>query len=161
MGAAGDCDRRCQRSIAASPAGEAGGPRAQRWPGRGLHELRRRRHPRPIAEVWLEKVALERLGQLAVRARWQRTVLAAEANTAEVLGDRIATDLWSAGRALGRVTFPRRHGLLADGAVELGGVDRTLEKRKQSRRVSVPPPTTVAPARPVTARYRERLGVIC
>ena len=99
-------------------------------PGRGLHELWRRRHPLPIGEVWLEKGALERLGQLAVRARWQRTVLAAEADTAEVLGDRIATDLCSAGRALRRVTFPRRHGLLADGTVELRGVDRTLEMRE-------------------------------
>ena len=74
------------------------------------------RHLRPVCEVWLEKGALERLDQLAERARWRRIVLVADANTAEVLGDRIAADLSAAGHVIWRVTFPRRRGLLADEA---------------------------------------------
>ncbi len=160
MGAAGDCDRHFQPSIAAPQVGpaarELNGGRAEACTNCGAAGT-----PGLSGRCGSRKAPSSGLVSSPCGRRWQRTVLAAEANTAEVLGDRIATDLWSAGRALGRVTFPRRHCLLADGAVELGGVDRTLEKRKQSRRMSVPLPTTVAPGRPVTARYRERVGVIC
>ncbi len=75
-----------------------------------------RRHPEPATEVWVADGALEQLGERAGRAGWRRLVVVADATTVEVLGRRVADDLAAAGHEVERVTFPERHGLLADEA---------------------------------------------
>lgn len=73
-------------------------------------------HAVPIAQIRLEPGALAALGEFVAQRRWRRLLVVDDANTAEVLGDRLAAELAASGHEIERVTFPERHGLLADEA---------------------------------------------
>ncbi len=87
---------------------EPGGGEGSPCPGCGVV------HDEPAIEVVLAPAALARLGELVEARRWRRLVVVDDANTAELLGDRVAGDLIAAGHDVVQVTFSQRDGLLAD-----------------------------------------------
>lgn len=71
-------------------------------------------HENPLEELWLQAGALERLGRFVADKGWRRLLVVADANTAEVLGDQVASALAAGGHDVARLVFPQRTGLLAD-----------------------------------------------
>jgi glycerol-1-phosphate dehydrogenase [NAD(P)+] len=74
------------------------------------------RHESPLEALWLGAGAIGRLGEHLGANGWLRILVVADANTAEVLGDEVASSLGAAGHQVTRLVFPQRHGLLADEA---------------------------------------------
>ncbi|MCU1490754.1 MAG: glycerol-phosphate dehydrogenase [Acidimicrobiaceae bacterium] len=73
-------------------------------------------HQSPLEELVLKEGALESLGAFLQAKGWRELVVVGDANTFEVLGERVVADLVSGGHLLTPVVFPERHGLLADEA---------------------------------------------